>query len=157
MPEHESRATVVSATSSGKTYTAAVATLDCFRDGRILVMVPTLDLLVQTAEAWRTVCHRSPMVAVCSLERTLSWSTTNPIRLALWAGHGPVIVFATYASLVDRDDPEDVTGQAKVRGPLEAALAGGEHLYGQQMTGFDLAGNPLGLRDRRTRTPQRAR
>lgn len=26
------------------------------------------DLLVQTAQAWRMVCHRSPMVAVCSLE-----------------------------------------------------------------------------------------
>ncbi|EFE72281.1 LOW QUALITY PROTEIN: conserved hypothetical protein, partial [Streptomyces viridosporus ATCC 14672] len=30
-------------------------------------------------------------------------------------------------------------GQGKVRGPLEAALAGGERLYGQQMDGFDLA------------------
>jgi superfamily II DNA or RNA helicase len=135
----------VSATGSGKTYTAAAAALDCFRDGRILVMVPTLDLLVQTAEAWRTVGHRSPMVAVCSLEKDVVLeqhgvrTTTNPIQLALWVGSGPVVVFATYASLVDRDDPEDLTGQAKVRGPLEAALAGGARLYGQRMSGFDLA------------------
>lgn len=52
---------------------------------------------------------------------------------------GAVVVFATYASLVDREDPEDPSGQRKVRGPLEAAPAGGERLHGQQMTGFDLA------------------
>src|SRR3954470_21277170 len=85
------------------------------------------------------------MVAVCSLEndRVLNElgvrTTTNPIQLALWAGHGPVIVFATYASLVDREDFEDPMGQRKVRGPLEAALAGGERLYGQRMDGFSLA------------------
>lgn len=37
----------------------------------------------------------------------------------------------------DVDAP--MMGQRKVRGPLEAALAGGERLYGQQMDGFDLA------------------
>ncbi|WP_423247705.1 hypothetical protein [Streptomyces achmelvichensis] len=31
-------------------YTAASAALDLYRHGRILVMVPTLELLVQTAE-----------------------------------------------------------------------------------------------------------
>ncbi|CAM5658971.1 DEAD/DEAH box helicase [Streptomyces parvulus] len=139
------RATVVSATGSGKTITAARAALECFRGGRILVMVPTLDLLVQTAQAWRRVGHTGPMVAVCSLEkdevleRLGVRTTTHPIQLALWAGEGPVVVFATYASLVDREDPEDVTGLAKVRGPLEAALAGGERLYGQSMAPFDLA------------------
>jgi superfamily II DNA or RNA helicase len=66
-------------------------------------------------------------------------TTTNPIQLALWAGKGPVVVFATYASLVDREDIDDPMGQRKVRGPLEAALAGGERLYGQQMAPFDLA------------------
>ncbi|GAA3802162.1 hypothetical protein GCM10023083_41530 [Streptomyces phyllanthi] len=139
------RGTVVSATGSGKTITAAWAALECFRGGRILVMVPTLDLLVQTAQAWRRVGHNGPMVAVCSLEKDEVLeqlgvrTTTNAIQLALWAGRGPVVVFATYASLVDREDPEDVTGRAKVRGPLEAALAGGEQLYGQTMDGFDLA------------------
>ncbi|MGW1871332.1 DEAD/DEAH box helicase family protein [Streptomyces mauvecolor] len=60
-----SRARVVSATGSGKTFTAASAALDMFPAGRVLA--PTLDLLVQTAWAWRRVGHRSPMVAVCSL------------------------------------------------------------------------------------------
>ncbi|MFJ7905086.1 Helicase associated domain protein [Streptomyces sp. NPDC096198] len=145
VPAEGARGTIVSATGSGKTITAAACALECFPSGRILVTVPTLDLLVQTAQAWRTVGHRSPMVAVCSLENDPVLNslgvrtTTNPIQLALWAGKGPVVVFATYASLVDREDPEDPFGQGNVRGPLEAALAGGERLYGQQMAGFDLA------------------
>uniref|UniRef100_A0AAU2W126 Helicase associated domain protein n=1 Tax=Streptomyces sp. NBC_00008 TaxID=2903610 RepID=A0AAU2W126_9ACTN len=144
VPVQGLRGTVVSATGSGKTITAASAALENFRGGRILVMVPTLDLLVQTAQAWRRVGHNGPMVAVCSLEKDEVLeqlgvrTTTNPIQLALWAGSGPVVVFATYASLVDREDP-DAIGQRKVRGPLEAALAGGERLYGQTMAPFDLA------------------
>ncbi|GGQ96969.1 helicase [Streptomyces flaveolus] len=145
MPAEGARGTLVSATGSGKTITAAASALECFPGGRILVTVPTLDLLAQTAQAWRAVGHRSPMVAVCSLENDPVLSslgvrtTTNAIQLALWAGSGPVVVFATYASLVDREDPEDPTGQGTVRGPLEAALAGGERLYGQRMVPFDLA------------------
>ncbi|MEU3148581.1 Helicase associated domain protein [Streptomyces sp. NPDC006999] len=145
VPPEGARGTIVSATGSGKTITAAACALEYFPGGRILVTVPTLDLLAQTAEAWRRVGHRAPMVAVCSLEkdevleRLGVRTTTNAIQLALWAGSGPVVVFATYASLVDREDPEDPLGQGKVRGPLEAALAGGERLYGQQMSGFDLA------------------
>ncbi|MEV5922323.1 Helicase associated domain protein [Streptomyces pseudogriseolus] len=145
VPPEGARGTIVSATGSGKTITAAACALECFPGGRILVTVPTLDLLVQTAQAWRLVGHRSPMVAVCSLENDPVLNeldvrtTTNPIQLALWAGSGPVVVFATYASLVDREDIDAPEGQRKVRGPLEAALAGGERLYGQQMAGFDLA------------------
>lgn len=145
VPPQGARGTIVSATGSGKTITAAACALECFPGGRILVTVPTLDLLVQTAQAWRLVGHRSPMVAVCSLENDPVLNslgvrtTTNPIQLALWAGSGPVVVLATYASLVDREDIDAPVGQRKVRGPLEAALAGGERLYGQQMAGFDLA------------------
>ncbi|MET8117321.1 DEAD/DEAH box helicase [Streptomyces prasinus] len=145
VPSEGARGTIVSATGSGKTITAAACALECFPGGRVLVTVPTLDLLVQTAQAWRLVGHRAPLVAVCSLESDAVLdslgvrTTTNPIQLALWAGSGPVVVFATYASLVDREDFEDPMGQGKVRGPLEAALAGGERLYGQQMSGFDLA------------------
>ncbi|MEV6809776.1 Helicase associated domain protein [Streptomyces sp. NPDC051132] len=145
VPAQGARGTLVSATGSGKTITAAASALECFPGGRILVMVPTLDLLAQTAQAWRAVGHRAPMVAVCSLENDPVLgslgvrTTTNAIQLALWAGTGPVVVFATYASLVDREDPEDPTGQRTVRGPLEAALAGEERLYGQRMDGFDLA------------------
>ncbi|MFD3330876.1 Helicase associated domain protein [Streptomyces sp. NPDC058701] len=145
VPAHGVRGTIVSATGSGKTVMAAASALECFPGGRILVTVPTLDLLVQTAQAWRRVGHRAPMVAVCSLENDAVLeqlgvrTTTNPIQLALWAGAGPVVVFATYASLVDREDIEGPVGGGKVRGPLEAALAGGERLYGQVMAPFDLA------------------
>ncbi|MEU8941693.1 Helicase associated domain protein [Streptomyces goshikiensis] len=145
VPQQGARGTIVSATGSGKTITAAACALECFPGGRILVTVPTLDLLAQTAQAWRLVGHRSPMIAVCSLENDPVLNelgvrtTTNPIQLALWAASGPVVVFATYASLVDREDIGAPEGQRKVRGPLEAALAGGERLYGQQMAGFHLA------------------
>ncbi|MET8615884.1 DEAD/DEAH box helicase [Streptomyces misionensis] len=145
VPPQGARGTIVSATGSGKTIMAAASALECFPGGRILVTVPTLDLLVQTVQAWRAVGHRSPMVAVCSLENDPVLNelgvrtTTNAIQLALWAGGGPVVVFATYASLVDREDIDAPEGQRKVRGPLEAALAGGERLYGQRMDGFDLA------------------
>ncbi len=135
----------VSATGSGKTITTAVCALEYFPSGRILVMVPTLDLIVQSAQAWRRVGHRAPMVAVCSVDRDEVLdelgvrTTTNPIQLALWAGSGPVVVFATYASLVDREDPQDPSGRGTVPGPLEAALVGGERLYGQRLARFNLA------------------
>ncbi|WP_326615122.1 Helicase associated domain protein (plasmid) [Streptomyces scopuliridis] len=145
VPPEGARATGVSATGSGKTITTAACALEYFPDGRCLVLVPTLDLIVQTAQAWRLVGHRTPMVAVCRVDNDPVLNelgvraTTNPIQLALWAGEGPVVVLATYASLVDREDPTDVTGLGKVRGPLEAALAGGKNLFGQKMSGFDLA------------------
>ncbi|MEE1928777.1 Helicase associated domain protein [Streptomyces sp. TRM 70351] len=145
VPPEGARAMGVSATGSGKTITTAACALEYFPDGRILVMVPTLDLIVQSAQSWRRVGHRAPMVAVCSvdkdevLEQLGVRTTTNPIQLALWAGTGPVVVFATYASLVDREDPADVTGRRTVPGPLESALAGGKRLYGQRMAPFDLA------------------
>ncbi|MDK9499294.1 Helicase associated domain protein [Streptomyces katrae] len=145
VPPQGARGTIVSAPGSGKTITAAACALESFADGRILVTVPTLDLLAQTAQAWRLVGHRAPMIAVCSLENDPVLNqlgvrtTTNPIQLALWAASGPVVVLATYASLVDREDIDAPEGQRNVRGPLEAALAGGERLYGQQMAGFDLA------------------
>ncbi|MFF2521478.1 DEAD/DEAH box helicase [Streptomyces liangshanensis] len=145
VPPEGARAMGVSATGSGKTITTAACALEYFPGGRILVMVPTLDLIVQSAQSWRRVGHRAPMVAVCSvdkdevLEQLGVRTTTNPIQLALWAGRGPVVVFATYASLVDREDPADVSGRGTVPGPLESALAGGERLYGQRMAPFDLA------------------
>lgn len=85
------------------------------------------------------------MVAVCSvdkdevLEQLGVRTTTNPIQLALWAGSGPIVVFATYASPVEREDPSDITGRRRIPGPLEAALAGGKLLYGQRLAGFGLA------------------
>ncbi|MFD7168446.1 DEAD/DEAH box helicase [Streptomyces violascens] len=145
VPPEGRRGTLVSATGSGKTITVAWGAREYFPGGRILVMVPTLDLLVQTAQAWRRVGHKTPMVAVCSLDKDEVLeelgvrTTTNPVQLALWAGIGPVVVLATYASLVDREDPRDFTGQSKISGPLELALAGGELMYRQKMAPFDLA------------------
>lgn len=139
----------MSATGSGKTITAAACALERFPDGRILVTVPTLDLLVQTAQAWRLVGHRAPMVGVCSLENDPVLdalgvrTTTNPIQLALWAGTGPVVVFATYASLVDREDFEDPMG------PGEGARAFGGRPGGR--------GAPVRAADGRVRPRDRGR
>ncbi|WP_326793405.1 Helicase associated domain protein [Streptomyces sp. NBC_00841] len=75
------------------------------RNGRVLVLLPTLDLLTQTVREWRSAGHTGPAVAVCSLDDDPHlWdldvrSTTSPPQLALWHGRGPVTVYATYASL----------------------------------------------------------
>ena len=62
--------------------------------------------------------------------------TTHPIRLALWAGSGPVTVFATYASLAPRQDIGSDGVVVEVPGPLEAAFQGA---YGQKLQPFGLA------------------
>ncbi|WP_425576438.1 Helicase associated domain protein [Streptomyces glaucosporus] len=145
VPEGGLRATAVAATGAGKTLIAAEAARRLEPRGRVLVMVPTLDLLTQTVQAWREAGHSGPAVAVCSLagDEVLAAlgvrCTTNPIRLALWAGSGPVTVFATYASLAPRQevDPADPDGDlVEVPGPLEAALRGA---YGQKLQPFGLA------------------
>ncbi|MFG2661725.1 hypothetical protein [Streptomyces sp. NPDC048425] len=66
--------------------------------------MPTLDLLTQTVQAWRSAGHAGPAVAVCSLtDDPELWSlkvrsTTNPVQLALWHGEGPVTMFGTRRS-----------------------------------------------------------
>ncbi len=114
MPPQGAWGTIVSATGSGKTFTAAECLLECFPGGRILMTVPPLDLLVQTAQVSRAVCspENDPVLNELGVR-----TTDNPIQLALRAGHGPVVVFAPYASLVDREDPEGPTGWREVRGP----------------------------------------
>ncbi|MFP8945313.1 Helicase associated domain protein [Streptomyces fenghuangensis] len=142
VPEGGLRATAVAATGAGKTLIAAEAARRLEPRGRVLVMVPTLDLLTQTVEAWRQAGHTGPAVAVCSLEGDEALAalgvrcTTNPIRLALWAGSGPVTVFATYASLAPRQDIGPDGEPVEVPGPLEAAFRGA---YGQQLAPFGLA------------------
>ncbi|MFF2780895.1 DEAD/DEAH box helicase family protein [Streptomyces sp. NPDC058052] len=49
----ERRATMVSACGTGKTLTAAHIADQTARDGHVLVVVPTLQLLVQTIQRWR--------------------------------------------------------------------------------------------------------
>lgn len=146
MPAGGLRGQVHMATGTGKTITAAVAAMRLCPNGMIGVLVPTLDLLTQTIEAWRRAGHTGPAVAVCSLgadpllEALGVRCTTNPTQLALRAGSGPMLVFATYASLAgqglidDQDDEEDSSDTA-APGVLERALRGS---YGQKMAPFDL-------------------
>jgi superfamily II DNA or RNA helicase len=52
MPAQGLRTQVITATGSGKTF-IAVLTAMRLRAGRVLALVPTLDLPAQMAEAWR--------------------------------------------------------------------------------------------------------
>lgn len=149
----EARGTVVMATGTGKTITAAAAAHQLVPHGRCGVLMPTLDLLAQTAEAWRRAGHRGRMVAVCSLtddpllEALGVRCTTDAAQLARWmAGDGSVVVLATYASLVSqgarRDGGEDGVGGPEKsawarRGVLERAVRG-EGFTGPSLPVFDL-------------------
>ncbi|MEU1232303.1 Helicase associated domain protein [Streptomyces sp. NPDC005828] len=119
------RGQVHAACGTGKTIIAAASAKRLVPKGRVLVLVPTLDLLTQTVQAWRGAGHVGPAVAVCSLQDDPElWSlkvrsTTNPVQLALWHGEGPVTIFGTYASL----------------GVLAEAFEGA---YGQQLASMDL-------------------
>ncbi|MFB7609821.1 DEAD/DEAH box helicase [Streptomyces gardneri] len=125
IPWNGLRGQVHAACGTGKTIIAAASAKRLVPKGRVLILVPTLDLLTQTVRAWRGAGHVGPAVAVCSLaDDPELWSlrvrsTTNPVQLALWHGSGPVVVFGTYASL----------------GVLAEAFEGA---YGQQLAPMDL-------------------
>ncbi|WP_327723057.1 DEAD/DEAH box helicase [Streptomyces europaeiscabiei] len=125
IPVNGLRGQVHAACGTGKTIIAAASAKRIAPKGRILVLVPTLDLLSQTVQAWNSAGHAGPAVAVCSLQDDPElWSlkvrsTTNPVQLALWHGQGPVTIYATYASL----------------GVLAEAFEGA---YGQQLDPMDL-------------------
>ncbi|MEU6865134.1 Helicase associated domain protein [Streptomyces sp. NPDC046876] len=103
VPEAGLRTQVIMATGSGKSL-VAVRSAEELRARRVLVLVPSLDLLVQTVAAWREDGGRAGRsFAVCSLREEEAGlpTTTDPARLARW-GAGPaerLTVFATYASL----------------------------------------------------------
>ncbi|MEU1377937.1 Helicase associated domain protein [Streptomyces triculaminicus] len=126
IPFNGLRGQVHAACGTGKTIIAAASAKRIVPKGRILVLVPTLDLLAQTVKAWHDAGHKGPAVAVCSLgDDPELWSmqvrsTTNPVQLAMWHGTGPVTIYATYASLP----------------VLAEAFAG---VYGQQLAPMDLA------------------
>ncbi|MGP3954126.1 Helicase associated domain protein [Streptomyces sp. 7N604] len=126
LPANGLRGQVIAACGTGKTIIAASAARRIVPHGRVLVLVPTLDLLTQTVKAWHAAGHTGPAVAVCSLEEDPElWNlrvrcTTNPVRLAMWHGSGSVTIYATYASL----------------GVLAEAF---EDVYGQQLAPVDLA------------------
>ncbi|MFD8903197.1 DEAD/DEAH box helicase [Streptomyces ardesiacus] len=101
VPERGLRTQVVMATGSGKTLVAAQSAHE-LRAGRVLVLVPSLDLLAQTEAAWREAGRTGPMIGVSSLrgEGVGFPSTTDVRELIDWVRpFDKVTVFATYASL----------------------------------------------------------
>ncbi|WP_020132699.1 DEAD/DEAH box helicase [Streptomyces sp. 303MFCol5.2] len=126
IPWNGLRGQVHAACGTGKTIIAAASAKRIVPKGRILVVVPTLDLLAQTVKAWHGVGHKGPAVMVCSplddpeLFHLGVRSTTSPVQLALWHSTGPVTIYATYASL----------------GVLVEAFEGA---YGQKLAPVDLA------------------
>jgi predicted helicase len=104
------RASVIAACGTGKTLIAARTTARVAPRGRVLVLLPTLDLLSQTIRSWRTAGRKGAAVAVCSARQALDHEplgadvplTTDPGEVAALttaAGPGPVTAYATYASL----------------------------------------------------------
>ncbi|MEU5373089.1 Helicase associated domain protein [Streptomyces sp. NPDC005951] len=101
VPERGLRTQVIMATGSGKTR-VAVRSAEELHAGRVLVLVPSLDLLAQTEAAWREGGRRGPMIGVSSLrgEEVSFPNTTDVDELVEWArGLDKVTVYATYASL----------------------------------------------------------
>ncbi|MGQ4361747.1 Helicase associated domain protein [Streptomyces sp. SAS_272] len=102
------RASVIAACGTGKTLIAARTTARIAPRGRVLVLLPTLDLLSQTIRSWRTAGRKGTTIAVCSARQALDHEpvgadvpmTTDPGELAAHIRTtGPVTVYATYASL----------------------------------------------------------
>ncbi|MEW1754844.1 DEAD/DEAH box helicase [Streptomyces angustmyceticus] len=100
-PERGLRTQVIMATGSGKTRVAA-RSAEKLRAGRVLVLVPSLDLLTQTEAAWREAGRSGPMIGVSSLrgEDVTFPNTTDVEELVDWVRpFDKATVFATYASL----------------------------------------------------------
>ncbi|MFD3778166.1 DEAD/DEAH box helicase family protein, partial [Streptomyces sp. NPDC058612] len=100
-PERGLRTQVIMATGSGKSLVAARSAEE-LRAGRVLVLMPSLDLLAQTEAAWREGGRRGPMIGVSSLRgKEVSFpNTTDVDELVEWTrGLDKVTVYATYASL----------------------------------------------------------
>jgi superfamily II DNA or RNA helicase len=101
VPERGLRTQVIMATGSGKTRVAA-RSAEKLHAGRVLVLVPSLDLLTQTEAAWRAAGRRGPMIGVSSLrgEDVTFPNTTDVDELVAWVRpFDKVTVYATYASL----------------------------------------------------------
>ncbi|GAA3265125.1 MULTISPECIES: DEAD/DEAH box helicase [Streptomyces] len=107
---HHTRASVIAACGTGKTLIAARTTARIAPRGRVLVLLPTLDLLSQTIRSWRAAGRKGTTIAVCSARQALDHEplgadtplTTDPGELTALAPpphSGPVTAYATYASL----------------------------------------------------------
>ncbi|TDU67906.1 helicase associated domain-containing protein [Streptomyces sp. KS 21] len=117
LPAAGLRTQVIMATGSGKTL-VAVRAAEQVGGERVLVLVPSLDLLDQTARAWRDGGRNGAFIGVSSLDshETGFPHTTDPHTLVRLTAHECVTVFATYASLGN--------------GILEAAHEGGLSPWG---------------------------
>ncbi|MFI6857992.1 Helicase associated domain protein [Streptomyces sp. NPDC050416] len=101
VPERGLRTQVIMATGSGKSL-VAVRSAEELHAGRVLVLVPSLDLLAQTEAAWREGGRTGPMIGVSSLRggEASFPNTTDVGELVEWVRPlDKVTVFATYASL----------------------------------------------------------
>ncbi|MFJ8628500.1 Helicase associated domain protein [Kitasatospora sp. NPDC093550] len=108
VPSSGLRVTVQMATGSGKSYVGAAAGQKLAPRGVVLVVVPTLDLLVQMIGSWRATGRSGDMHAVCSLvdselPRGVT-ASTSPLMIAMWLAHAakhhrPTTLFATYTSV----------------------------------------------------------
>ncbi len=65
------RASVIAACGTGKTLIAARTTARIAPRGRVLVLLPTVDLLSQTIRSWRLAGRKGTTVAVCSARQAL--------------------------------------------------------------------------------------
>ncbi|MEU9136909.1 Helicase associated domain protein [Streptomyces sp. NPDC048404] len=109
----ERRVTAVSACGTGKTLTAVATACHIAPNGRVLVVVPTLELLTQTIRRWREGGRAGLMVGLSSMGQTPSGLPRRTARMvkrpADLAGivteqDGPTTVFVTYASLQGLQD-----------------------------------------------------
>ncbi|SDE24883.1 DEAD/DEAH box helicase [Streptomyces prasinopilosus] len=107
---NHTRASVIAACGTGKTLIAARTTARIAPRGRVLVLLPTLDLLSQTIRSWRAAGRKGTTIAVCSARQALDHEplgTDTPLTtdsgelttLATPPRPGPVTAYATYASL----------------------------------------------------------
>ncbi|MGW0615379.1 Helicase associated domain protein [Streptomyces sp. NPDC002788] len=101
VPERGLRTQVIMATGTGKTL-VATRSAEKLGAGRVLVLVPSLDLLAQTEAAWLEGGRSGPMIGVSSLRgnEVAFPNTTDVEELVDWVRpFDKVTVFATYASL----------------------------------------------------------
>lgn len=101
---HTARTSVVMACGTGKTYVAARTAARVAPQGTRLVLLPTLELLAQTIDDWRTAGMSGPVLALCSKRPNTTGEsvafTTDPAALTATVHQNPgLTVFATYHSL----------------------------------------------------------
>ncbi|GHJ19176.1 hypothetical protein TPA0909_07900 [Streptomyces albus] len=166
LPAEGLRTQVIAAPGSGKTLVAYEVARRLEPRGRVLVLVPTLNLLTQTVAKWREYGMTGPAVAVCSLDRDpevrahlgrgpglcgarrtrCGWrcgpaAALSPCSLPTplwWAipAAAPATRPATRPGTTGRTRARRRSRKRAVAGVLERALAGA---FGQKLDGFGLA------------------